>query len=133
MYAYMSCLFPLCFIRMYVLCTYMHCIEEQHTVQRETLTRHSLKKHALHSINCHNIVSLRKGVVGHLTDLEGLFVDVYVVANVIPLGLAEEDEVFEEEDAADAFLLPEENGELVLANELALFFQVHLMGRDGRE
>ena len=56
-----------------------------------------------------------------MTDLEGLFEDIDVIANVVSLGLAEEDEVFKEEDATDAFLLPEENCKLVLANELALF------------
>ena len=121
---------------------HIHCIEVQHTVQRETLiislflncNDHSLKKHPLYEfgLNCLNIVGLHKGVVVHLTDLEGLLVDIDVIANVVSLGLAEEDEVFEEENAADAFLLPEENGELILANELALFFQIHLMGRGGK-
>lgn len=60
-------------------------------------------------------------------NLEGLLVDVDVVAHVVLLGLAEEDELLEEEDAPHAFLLPEENGKLVLANQLALLLQVHLV------
>lgn len=59
-------------------------------------------------------------------DLERLFVDVNVAAYVCLLGLAEEDEIFEEKDPPHTFLLPEENRELVLANQLALLLQIHL-------
>lgn len=46
--------------------------------------------------------------------LEGLLVDVRVVPNVRLPGFAEEDELLEEEDVAEAFLLPERHHELVL-------------------
>lgn len=66
-------------------------------------------------------------------NLEGLLVDIDVVAHVVLLGLAEEDELFEEEDAPHAFLFPKENSELVLANQLALLLQVHLVGLKSRQ
>lgn len=62
-------------------------------------------------------------------NLEGLLVDVDIVANICLLGFAEEDEFFEEEDAPHTFLLPKENGELILPDQLALLLQIHLTGR----
>lgn len=59
-------------------------------------------------------------------DLERVLVDINVVACICLLGLAEEDKIFEKEDPAHTFLLSEENGELVLANQLTLLFQIHL-------
>lgn len=66
-------------------------------------------------------------------NLEGLLVDVDVVAHVVLLGFAEEDELFKEEDAPHAFLLAKENGKLVLANQLALLLQVHLVVEKSRQ
>lgn len=58
----------------------------------------------------------------YFSDLERLLVDINIISDLCSLGLAEENEIFKEEDAADAFLLSKENRELVLANQLALFF-----------
>lgn len=55
-------------------------------------------------------------------DLERLFVDVNVVASVRLLGLAKEDEIFKKKDTPHALLLPVEDCELVLANQLTLLF-----------
>lgn len=55
-------------------------------------------------------------------DLERVLVDINVVAYICLLGLAEEDEFFEKKDPPQALLLPEENRELVLANQLTLLF-----------
>lgn len=54
--------------------------------------------------------------------LKGLFVDINFISNFCLLGLAEENEMLKEEDAAQAFLLPKENSKLILSNELTLFF-----------
>lgn len=62
------------------------------------------------------------------THFERLFVDVHIIAHIGLLGLAEEDEILEEENTAGAFLLSEEHDELILANQLALLLQVHLEG-----
>lgn len=59
-------------------------------------------------------------------DLKRLLVDINVISNFCSLGLAEEDEIFKKKDAANTFLLSKENCELVLANQLALLFQIHL-------
>jgi len=59
-------------------------------------------------------------------DLERLFVDVEVVTALDLLGLAEEDEVLEQEDVAEVFPAAAPDNELILAPELALLFQVHL-------
>ena len=61
-------------------------------------------------------------------DLEGLFININIVSHVCPLGLAEEDEVLEEEHPPDAPLPPVEHCELILANQLTLLLQVHLGG-----
>lgn len=55
-------------------------------------------------------------------DLERVLVDINVVAYLCLLGLAEEDEIFEEKDPPHTLLLPEENRELVLPNQLTLLF-----------
>lgn len=57
---------------------------------------------------------------------EGLFVDVDVVSSFDLLGLAEEDEVLEQEDVAEVLPAPTPHDELVLAAELTLLLQVHL-------
>lgn len=58
--------------------------------------------------------------------LEGLFVDVDVVSSFDLFGLAEEDEVLEQEDVTQVFFPPAPDNELVLASELTLFLQIHL-------
>lgn len=58
--------------------------------------------------------------------LERLLVDVRVIPHICPLCLAEEDEVLEEEDVAEALLLLEGHQEFILTNQLTLLFQVHL-------
>lgn len=55
-----------------------------------------------------------------------MFVDVNIVAFICRLGLAKEDEIFKKKDTSHAFLLPKENCELILANQLTLLFQIHL-------
>lgn len=61
------------------------------------------------------------------THLERLFVDVHIIAHVCLLGFAEENEILEEEDMTEALLLPEEHDKLILANQLALLLQIHLV------
>ena len=58
--------------------------------------------------------------------LEGLFVCVHVISHVCLLGLAEENEVLEQEYVAETLLLPEGDQELILANQLPLLLQVDL-------
>lgn len=53
---------------------------------------------------------------------EGLFVDVNVISSLYLLGLAEEDEVFKQEDMAEVFPASTPDYELILAAELTLFF-----------
>lgn len=61
--------------------------------------------------------------------LEGLFVDVDVVSSFDLFGLAEEDEVLEQEDVAEVLPAAAPHYELVLAAELTLLLQVHLQRR----
>lgn len=58
--------------------------------------------------------------------LERLFVDVNVISSFDLFGLAEEDEVFKQEDMAEVLPPPAPDDELILAAELTLLFQVHL-------
>lgn len=51
-----------------------------------------------------------------------MFVDVNIVAFICRLGLAKEDEIFKKKDTSHAFLLPKENCEVILANQLTLLF-----------
>lgn len=57
---------------------------------------------------------------------EGLFVDIKVISSFYLLGLAEEDEVFEQEDVAEVLPASAPDDELVLAAQLTLLLQVHL-------
>ncbi len=58
--------------------------------------------------------------------LEGLFVDVDVVPSFNLLGLAEEDEILEEENVAQVFFASAANDELVLTAKLTLLLQIDL-------
>ena len=58
--------------------------------------------------------------------LERLFVDVHIVPHTRFLSLAKEEEVPEEKNMPETFLLPESHQELILPNQLPLFLQVHL-------
>lgn len=58
--------------------------------------------------------------------LERLFVDANVISSFDLFGLAEQDEVFKQEDMAEVLPPPAPDDELVLAAELTLLFQVHL-------
>lgn len=51
-----------------------------------------------------------------------LFVDVNVISSFYLLGLAEEDEVFKQEDVTEVFPASTPHYELILAAELTLFF-----------
>lgn len=53
---------------------------------------------------------------------EWLFVDVNVISSLYLLSLAEEDEVFKQEDMAEVFPPSTPDYELILAAELTLFF-----------
>lgn len=65
----------------------------------------------------------RKWAESHL---KGLLVDVDVVSSFDLFGLAEEDEVLEQEDVAEVLPAATPHDELVLAAQLTLFLQVHL-------
>lgn len=56
------------------------------------------------------------------THFEQLLVDVNIIANICLLGLAKEDQIFKEKNSPHTFLLPKENCELILANQLTLLF-----------
>jgi hypothetical protein len=58
--------------------------------------------------------------------LKGLLVDVHIVPHTRFLRLAKEEEVPEEKNMPETFLLPESHQELILPNQLPLFLQVHL-------
>lgn len=58
--------------------------------------------------------------------LEGLFVDVDVVSSFDLLGLAEEDEVLEQENVTQVFFASAPNDELVLTAKLTLLLQIDL-------
>lgn len=62
------------------------------------------------------------------THLEGLFVDEDVEAALDLLGFAEEHKLLKEEDVALTLPPPGGDGELVLSDQPALLFQVHLGG-----
>lgn len=64
--------------------------------------------------------------------LERLFVDVNVISSFDLFGLAEEDEVFKQEDVAEVLPPPAPDDELILAAELTLLFQVHLQRKHKR-
>lgn len=53
---------------------------------------------------------------------EGLFIDVNVISSLDLFGLAEEDEVFKQEDMAEVFPASTPDDELILAAELTLLF-----------
>lgn len=53
---------------------------------------------------------------------EGLFIDVNVISSLDLFGLAEEDEVFKQEDVAEVFPPSTPDYELILAAELTLLF-----------
>lgn len=57
---------------------------------------------------------------------EGLFVDVNIISSFYLLGLAEEDEIFKQEDVAKVFPPSTPDYELILAAKLTLFLKVHL-------
>lgn len=61
--------------------------------------------------------------------LEGVFVDEDVQPRLHLLGLAEENELLEQEDVTLTFPPPGPDGELVLSDQLTLLLQVHLQGR----
>lgn len=70
-----------------------------------------------------------RGVNAHF---ERLLVDVNVVSSFDLFGLAEEDEVFKQEDVAEVLPPPAPDDELILAAELTLLFQVHLQRKHER-
>lgn len=58
--------------------------------------------------------------------LVGLFVDVDVISSFNLFGLAEEDEILEQENVTKVFLASAPNNELILTAKLALLLQIDL-------
>ena len=81
-------------------------------------------------VQFHNKIHMWRRVVCRCmhqgSHLERLFVDVHIVPHTRFLSLAKEEEVPEEKNMPETFLLPESHQELILPNQLPLFLQVHL-------